>query len=725
MNSGFSRLFPWGTLLCMVSYGAVAQQATSPDDIYNLSLADLAKVEISIATGNSTPLDRAPATASVIQSEEIRAMGARTLDDVLETIPGLHVAVSSLSRLESIYSIRGIHTGTNPQVLLLLNGVPVQSFIQGGRPTLFRLPVTCIERVEVIRGPGSAIYGADAYAGVINVITKDAAAIDATELGLRTGEFNSQEVWVQTGGQWNDLGIAFDMTYQTTDGDKKRRINSDFQTALDQGVGTQASLAPGPLATRYEIIDTHLALNMDRWQLNLWNWHSRDAGLGAGISQALDPTGYDNDKVWMADFTYRFNTNPEGWDNSINTSYTRYDQEAWFNLFPAGAVLPIGTDGNIHLQNPPTEPVKLVAFSEGVIGNPSGSANEIKVDWISIFNGFDTHRLRFAIGARRQELEANERKNYGPGVINYTDLPFPPQVFVVDGTLMDVSNTPFVFINNVARNVAYVSLQDEWRLYRDLELTAGVRYDRYSDFGGTTNPRMALVWSANENLTTKLMYGSAFRAPSFSEQGLQNNPVTLGNPDLKPEHIDTVELSFNYRFNAGLQSTLTLFDYVAKDMIDYTEGAGTRTAQNARDQDGQGFEWEMAWKPMPQWQLSGNYAWQDARDTASNRPIADAPGQQFMINTIWEFLPRWQVQGQVNWVADRERPEGDPRPMIDDYTLVNITLRRESILPSLDLAFLLRNVFDEDAREPSGLQIPEDYPLESRSVWLELSYKFK
>ena len=715
MSSGIVRKFPWGALLCTVSFGVVAQQDAAPDDIYNLSLADLAKVEISIATGNSTPLDRAPATASVIQAAEIQAMGARTLDDVLETIPGLHVSLSSLSRLDSIYSIRGIHTGFNPHVLLLMNGVPVQSSLQGGRPTLFRLPVTSIARVEVIRGPGSAIYGADAYSGVINVITKDAAAVDATEIGMRAGEFNSRELWVQTGGRWGDVGIAFDMTYQTSDGDKGRRINRDLQTMLDESpLGTQASLAPGSLSTRYEVLDTHLALNMERWQLNLWNWHSRDAGLGAGASQSLDPAGYDNDKVWMADFTYRFNTNPEGWDNSINLSYMRYDQEVWFNIFPPNAILPIGADGNVNFGS-----TNFVMFPDGLIGNPSGSADESKIDWISIYNGFDSHRIRIALGARRQELTTSERKNYGPGVIDGTQP-------VVNGTLVDVSNTSFVFLDNSSRNINYISLQDEWRIYRDLELTAGVRYDSYSDFGGTTNPRMALVWSVNENLTTKLMYGSAFRAPSFSEQRYQNNPVSLGNPDVKPEHIDTLELSFSYRFSGDLQSTLTLFEYAAKDMIEFvpeTVGSSIRRAQNARDQDGQGFEWELAWKPAPRWHFSGNYALQDARDKATDRPIADAPGQQFMFNTIWEFRPQWQIHGQVNWVADRERSASD-RPAIDDYSLVNFTLRRENLLPSLDLSFSLRNILDEDAREPSGLEIPEDYPLEGRSAWLELSYTF-
>src|SRR5690606_35059682 len=131
---------------------------SSLSDFYNLSLAELGQIEISIATGNSTPLDKAPATASVIYAAEIEAMGARTLNDVLETVPGLHVSLSSLSRLDSVYSIRGIHTGFNPQVLLLMNGVPVQFSFQGGRPILFRLPTSSIDRVEVIRGPGSAIY---------------------------------------------------------------------------------------------------------------------------------------------------------------------------------------------------------------------------------------------------------------------------------------------------------------------------------------------------------------------------------------------------------------------------------------------------------------------------------------------------------------------------------------------------------------------------------------
>src|SRR5690606_40855920 len=109
---------------------------------------------------------------------------------------------------------------------------------------------------------------------------------------------------------------------------------------------------------------------------------------------------------------------------------------------------------------------------------PGQRSEDTQLDLISIYNGWDTHRLRLAAGVRRQTLESRESKNYGPGIIDGTSA-------VVDGTLTDVSNTPFVFLPDSARTVHYFSVQDEWQLIPDLTLTAGLRYDNYSDFGGT------------------------------------------------------------------------------------------------------------------------------------------------------------------------------------------------------------------------------------------------
>lgn len=701
----------WANNLC-----AETGDPASSGDFYNLSLAELGQIEISIATGNSTPLDRAPATATVISASEIQAMGARNLNEVLETVPGLHVSLSSLSRLDSVYSIRGIHTGFNSQVLLLLNGIPVQYSLQGGRPTLFRLPVANIARVEVIRGPGSAVYGADAYAGVINVITKDAAEIDAPEAGVRMGSFGTRDTWVQGATEWNNIAIAFGMAYQETDGDPDRLVDQDLQTILDGVMGTNASLAPGSLSTRYQLLDTHLSLSTKQTQANLWSWVSRDAGVGAGGAQALDPEGFDDSKLFLMDINHHFSAGSSVWDNSIRLSHLYYDIQTVFRLFPPNSLLPISAEGNVDF----TDFDGVVMFPDGLYGNPGGSMGDTLLEGVSLYTGLNHHRFRVAVGARRQELNPRETKNFGPGVINGSES-------VVDGALTDVSNTPYVYLADSKRNLRYLSLQDEWQMVSNLALTTGLRYDDYSDFGGTTNPRIALVWTASEKLTTKLLYGSAFRAPSFAELYFKNNPVSLGNTLLKPERIDTQELSFNFRATSTFQTAITLFTYQAKDMIDFIpdEFATTKTAQNALNQNGKGLEWEINWRPLPQLQVSSSYAWQDAENVSTKKTIVDAPGQQFKLNANWEIVPRWHLNTQLNWVGDRQRSSGDLRPAIADYTLLNFTLHRKQILRDLDLSFAIRNATNEDAREPSSGTIPDDYPLESRSAWLGFTYTFR
>ena len=84
-------------------------------------------------------------------------------------------------------------------------------------------------------------------------------------------------------------------------------------------------------------------------------------------------------------------------------------------------------------------------------------------------------------------------------------------------------------------------------------------------------PKLALVWSTRHDLTTKALYGRAFRAPSFGEQQAQNNPITLGNPNLEPETLSAYELVFDYRPSGTLSGRLNLFRYNIDDLIEVTE----------------------------------------------------------------------------------------------------------------------------------------------------------
>src|SRR5471032_1722415 len=120
---------------------------------------------VSIATGSAQSLRRAPAVASVITAADIAAMGASDLDQVLESVAGIHVN-RSFNQYAPTYVVRGITSAFAPQVLVLQNGIPITTLYQGNKGSVWGgYPVDDIARIEVLRGPGSALYGSDAYSG--------------------------------------------------------------------------------------------------------------------------------------------------------------------------------------------------------------------------------------------------------------------------------------------------------------------------------------------------------------------------------------------------------------------------------------------------------------------------------------------------------------------------------------------------------------------------------
>ena len=706
----FCKRLVLAAALLNVTYAYAEEQKI--DSIYNLSLEELSQLTIKVATGSSVPIEKAPAIASVITAEEMETLGARTLYEALEFVPGIHISPSTISRLDPIVSIRGIHTGFNNQVLMLLNGVPLSNVIQN-RPTNFQMPITFISRIEIIRGPGSAIFGADAYAGVINIITKEPEEIESFEIGTQIGSFDTNDLWLETKYDGEDWNIGFGFSYLNSSGDDSRIIPQDQQTSFDSFFNTNASLAPGALNTGYEVFDIHMVFTTKRLNLRLWNWLA-ETELGAGISQALDPVGKDTSNLFILDAEYTVNELKD-WEITLEGSYFNYNFDAELNILPPGTQIPIGLDGNVGTQ----PELGSITFTEGLIGNPSTLTEKSEIGITSIYEGFKNHRLRYALGFVEQKADSSESKNFGPGVITE----FQP---VIDGTLTNVSDTENVFLPDTSRSLIYVSVQDEWNLAPQWNFVGGIRYDDYSDFGETINPRLALIWETTNNLTTKLLYGRAFRVPTFTELGFINNPVSLGNQDLSPEKIKTTELSVSYQPFSSFLTRINLFDYSARDLIVFVPNeTGASEAQNAFDQDGFGFEWEFNWQIAKEIRLSGNYAFQESEDSNTGDTIADAPGQQFSLIANWSIDNNWNINSQFNYVADRTRLQQDPRDPIDNYHIINLVLHRKNILDGLDASLAINNLSDQDAREPSDGIIVNDIPLEERSFWLRLNYQLK
>ena len=709
MNVKFAITISW-----LMSIGSFSLDGASAEDLMDLSLDELGAIPVTtIATGTSKPIFQSAAVTSVITAEQIKSMGATQLHEVLETVPGVHASLQE-NVYDYNYSMRGIRNVQNSQVLMLLNGTRITTPVFGTLMSGTELPIEAIQRVEVIRGPGSALYGADAFAGVINIITKKAKDINGKVVGGRVGDHSTQSGWGQYGAQWAGWDVATSFQYQHTNGDNGRIVKADVQTGFDNVFGTHASHAPGPLDTRYETLNGHLNLQRKHWDIGFWAFNSINTGLRAGAAGALDPNGNADGEQYLGDVRFSTEDWLENWELMAHASYQDANFQAQTQLLPDGTLLRIGSDGNI--ANPYDKTIPLVLFPDGYILDLGRREKIPSIELSSLYKGLKNHLLRFSTGFRYEGVITNDSRNYGPGIIDGSQR-------VVSGALTNVTGTPFAYLPNTHRTIWSLVAQDEWQLADDWQLTAGVRYDNYSDFGGTVNPRVALVWDINERITSKLLYGKAFRAPNFAEQGTQNNPVLLGNPDLSPETINTFEWALDYRPFSSLRTAVNVYYYKINNLISAQPIQDINKYTNSNDQDGYGSELEWSWQLAEKWNVMGNYAWQHSMNEQTNRQVAGVPEHHIYVAFQWQFIPNWQFQPQLNWIGGRTNSLEDNRKL-GDYETIDFTLRGKNLFGHLNFSASLRNAFDTNYYEPAALQFPQNLPMPGRSFYLEASVDF-
>ncbi len=682
-------------ILLLRSLSAVAQ---APEEEEDLALAYGDKATVSIATGAQQALRRAPAVATVITAADIAAMGAVNLDEVMETVPGMHVARKGNAPNTALYVMRGVFDANNPQILMLQNGVPMTLMFLGNKGDVWGgLPLENVARIEIIRGPGSALYGADAYSGVINVITKTAADTPGTEVGMRAGSFGTWDTWAQHGGKMGPIDVAAYLRIGSTDG-YKETIAADAQTLRDKtSLLPPASLAPGPMSLGQDAVDASLDLAYGKWRFR-GGYKLRDkVGLGAGINSALDPTSWAKSERVTADLSWLDTNIARDWSLGLTASYLHYADTLPTNLIlaPAGAKL------------------GLTTFPDGQIGGPNKWERQYRLSAFATYSGFSDHSIR--VGGGHEDLNLYKTATYKNFFINQTT-----GAVTLTGPVTDYSVIqPFMLPQR--RKVSYAYIQDEWHFSRDWTLTAGVRRDLYSDVGGTTNPRVALVWDASQSVTAKLLAGRAFRAPSFNELYGINNPVNKGNPALKPETNSTLEAAVSWQARRDMQVNVNYFRYTMKNAIRQV----TNTYQNSGTQEGRGFELEAVWDASRSLRLTANYSHQSSIDVATHADAGYAPHDHLYARGDWRFVGGWLLSPQVNWVAERKRAFGDVRPDVPDYTSVDLTLRTERGKDRWNFAASLRNLFDATILEPSlapGTAIPNDVPQAGRSLYLQATY---
>jgi outer membrane receptor for ferrienterochelin and colicin len=681
-------------------------------NLAGLSLEELMRVEVvSIATGKQQSIADAPAVTKVITEKDIEAIGATDLSEVLATVAGFHVARSKFL-YSPVYTVRGVYSGQyNPQVLFLINGSPVSTLYTGGKGfSQGIMPIKNIARIEIMKSPGSAIYGADALAAVVNIITKQKTDILGTEIGAKIESFNTQNAWILHSNHLKGSDLALSIEYLKTDGDQSI-IEQDYQTTLDKLLGTKASLTPAPIQRGSKTLNANLSISKNNLKLYANMLLQRDLESGIGTNEILDLTGKMDLNQYLVDLTYHNDKLSNNWEVIAKATYFYFGfhNPTYQTLFPAGAKS------------------FTVSYPEGSLVYIGSNEYRGSLGFDVFYKGWKNHILRMGTGYQHANLY--NIKQIMNMIIDERGF------FVPINGWNDVSNTPFAFSLTGIRRNNYFFVQDSYKFLEDYELTAGIRYDKYSDFGAVTNPRAALVWKTSPELTVKLLYGKAFRAPALFELYGRANPLGLGNPNLQPERIETTELAFDYHPSQAIKLGLNLFKFKVDNGIGYIPFSSINSrviTSNKGKQNGNGFELEMRGRILKNLVLTGHYAFTKTEEldppaSAGNIPH---PKHSAYLRTDWVITNNWYLSQQVNWIGSRKRGFNDPRSDLKGYALFDLNLNYR-LRASWHLNAGIKNIFNADAREPSPgpnnrgiLAIPHDYPLAGRTFSLEMHAYF-
>jgi iron complex outermembrane receptor protein len=670
-------------------------------DIEDIDLGDLLAVR-SGGEGGSRTADDEPGTVYVLTEEDIRRSGARGLHEVLETVPGLEIVTDNLGRGRVI--VRGVPaaltSGGSENLLVLLNGLKLNENVTGGAFAVnLDLPVDNIKRIEVVRGPGSVLYGAGAFLGVINIVTESVDTFRRDELTLGGGSFRSFLYNFRYGTTIREVSLAGFLQYAYTGG-ARLDVPGDLQGRTDGALAplgiAPATRAPGETVDDRKAADANLALAYRDFGLNI-RMKKEDSGGFVGLLDVLGRQNrLTNTQLGLAGHWAR--TLPAG-DAAVKVAFSQSEVARFLDVLPPGFTLV------------PADRVQ-VRFPGGVAFQDSLGTRRVGAEGTLTRVVSARHTVT---GGARLEREAtfdlSAKSNFDfeaarplPG---YQELP--------------------ALVPEASRTVASLFAQDAWSPTDRLGITAGARLDRYTDFGATLNPRLAGVYRARPDLNFKVAYGRAVRSPSFLEL-FYSSPRTIANPDLDPARIHSLDAAVIFR-RRERRISATVFQTSLRDVI-VPSGTGLELGSralivNAEGIDTRGIEIEGSRTFAGSRTVYVAYTLQRPEDKATGLRLPDVPTHLGRIAGIFPAGEYLLVSPSLTFRSGRPRASGDTRPDLDGYTLVDLVVRGRNFHPRLEVAGSVHNLFDTRYADPSPLRgLPGDYPRPGRAVFVKLKYRF-
>lgn len=563
-------------VFCFVVYSSSlqAQEDTTKvielERLVILSLEELLDVKVTTASKKEQKLVDAPSIISVFSRQDIERMGVTSLIDVLKYIPAIETSIGSDGDYR--IDIRGSRKYGN--ILVLLNGQPFNNFYDGR--SIFDFPVDVIEKIEVISGPGSALFGTNAVAGVLNIFTvKNKNSIIG---GAGTNKTFSQNFNYTAKKEYREVSVTGGFLQSEgpntlLESDAKSRQTWSL-TYADKSAKTNRWVKDAYLGTQFKFKN----LNINLFGIN------RNRGSWVGPVFILTPDSRLQSRQIVFDVSYsiklddRLSIIPKIYSHTIVNDFLF--QEAPENYLSQ-------TSGDLFKNGKITKE-KYTALTFG---------SDIQLN-LKINNAFDI------IAGNIFENQSLPRYNLQRNYQIVGDV-YKAEFGNYDNVPKDQKNKD--------RTILAEYFQGNYR-FNKIEITAGLRFDSYSDFGQTLNPRAGIIFKPFNSLHFKGLYGKAFRAPTFKElydnTTLGNEFGIRGNKDLKPETVNTMEFAVEFikRRLAIKSSCFYILNFHLIEVYDPNGNGGIGQYQNIGNTKNIGYASEGIWTINKNFSLMGNFS---------------------------------------------------------------------------------------------------------------------
>ena len=560
-------------------------------DLLALDIEELAT--ISVASKKEERLKEAPGIVTVISASEISRYGARNLRDVLDRQTSMQIIGSNLFP-HNRSSIRGganSHNDTN--VLILLNGRPLrESSLSSLNQDIYAyFPVSSLKQIEIIRGPGSVLYGTNAMNGTINLVTKDATDKPSSSLALGYGSYDWKQGQLSGSGKWGDLEIYGTLSGLDTQGHNRDNIVDEFGTTGTYNTGREGY---------------HMLINAKYRGFTLNALQSNTSSDNVRSVFAFPSTTHEYDRSFI-DIGYQHDFNDQ-WRINANASYHRHDD---FVILNAASTIAENTGENtlfeLNTRYSPTS--KLEILTGGTFrtisneGSPNTDTNSSSLysqidyqafNWLKLIGGIQYNKPKGISGDFSPRIAAIARINdqWGlkllsgkafkdasvlerfvnvasiqgnPNLNSETIITFDAQLFYEsnnvsfaatyfhceqDDMITRVAGTPLTLINSGSITFDGFELEGKYKFDHGFDFIGNLSYQTNEKNDGTENATYAPDWMIKTGMSYESPRGFQFSVFNsyFTQSTLQNHQVStvaFTNPDADSYILLTTNLNIN------------------------------------------------------------------------------------------------------------------------------------------------------------------------------------